>query len=83
MHRGGGFTKDHLYLSGLRNIYKYAQAGKDLGVLLTGKVSEDYIPTIKKMQQLGLASQPKYVTDAFAANHNTNANFDFILRSLK
>lgn len=83
VHRGGGFTKDHLYLSGLRNIYKYAQAGKDLGVLLTGKVSEDYIPTIKKMQQLGLASQPKYITDAFAANHNTNANFDFILRSLK
>ncbi|MFC0605614.1 flavohemoglobin expression-modulating QEGLA motif protein [Winogradskyella pulchriflava] len=83
VHRGGGFTKDHLYLSGLRNVYKYAKKGKDLGVLLTGKVSQDYIPTIKKMQKLGLALSPKYITDAYATNDNKNANLDFILRSLK
>ncbi|GAA4243293.1 flavohemoglobin expression-modulating QEGLA motif protein [Winogradskyella damuponensis] len=83
VHRGGGFTKDHLYLSGLRNVYKYAQNGNDLGVLLTGKVSQDYIPTIKKMQQLDLALAPKYYTDAYVANDNKNPNLDFILKSLK
>lgn len=83
VHRGGGFTKDHLYLSGLRNVYKYAKKGKDLGVLLTGKVSQDYIPTIKKMQKLGLALPPKHFTDAYITNDNSNPNLDFILKSLK
>ncbi len=83
VHRGGGFTKDHLYLRGLRNIYKYAKAKYDLGILLTGKVSQEYIPTIKKMQDLGLALGPTYFTDAYETNDNTNPNLDFILKSLK
>ncbi|WP_400078337.1 flavohemoglobin expression-modulating QEGLA motif protein [Winogradskyella sp. R77965] len=83
VHRGGGFTKDHLYLRGLRNVYKYAQAGEDLGVLLTGKVTMEYIPTIAKMQNLGLALPPKYYTDAYIENNNSNPNLDFILKSLK
>ncbi|BAO77286.1 flavohemoglobin expression-modulating QEGLA motif protein [Winogradskyella sp. PG-2] len=83
VHRGGGFTKDHLYLRGLKKIYKRAQKGKDLGVLLTGKVTMDYIPTIKKIQAIGLAVEPKFFTDAYEENNNTNPNLDFILKSLK
>lgn len=83
VHRGGGFTKDHLYLRGLRNVYKYAKKGEDLGVLLTGKVTMDYIPTINKLQDIGLAIKPKFYTDAYVENNNTNPNLDFILKSLK
>ena len=83
VHRGGGFTKDHLYLRGLKKVYQYAQQGKDLGVLLTGKVTMSYIPTILKMQDLGLALKPKHLTDAYATNDNKNSNLDFILNSLK
>ncbi|EDP70798.1 hypothetical protein FBALC1_08563 [Flavobacteriales bacterium ALC-1] len=83
VHRGGGFTKDHLYLRGLRNVYRYAQEGNDLGVLLTGKVSEEYLSTIKKLQELDLAIKPKYYTDAYESNDNKNSNLDFILKSLK
>jgi uncharacterized protein (TIGR02421 family) len=83
VHRGGGFTKDHLYLRGIRNVYKYAKEGKDLGILLTGKVSQEYIPTIEKLQDLGLAVKPKFLTDAYINNDNTNPNLDFILNSLK
>ncbi len=83
VHRGGGFTKDHLYLKGLRNVYKYAKAGNDLGILLTGKVSQEYILTMKKLQDLGLAIQPRYYTDAYLNNENTDPNLDFILKSLK
>lgn len=83
VHRGGGFTKDHLYLRGLRNLYKHAQKSGDLGDLLTGKVCMSYLPTIKKLQYLGLAQVPKYYTDAYINNDNTNPNFDFILGSLK
>lgn len=83
VHRGGGFTKDHLYLRGIRNVYKYAKKGQDLGILLTGKVSQEYIPTIVKLQDLGLAVQSKYFTDSFANNDNMDPNLDFILKSLK
>ena len=33
-HRGGGLTKDYLYLSGLKKIFDYYHAGKDLNLLL-------------------------------------------------
>jgi uncharacterized protein (TIGR02421 family) len=83
VHRGGGFTKDHLYLKGIRNIYQYAKAENDLGILLTGKVSQEYISTMEKLMGLGLAIKPKYITDAYFVNDNTNPNLDFILNSLK
>ena len=83
VHRGGGFTKDHLYLSGLRNVYQYASEGSDLGLLLTGKVSMDYVQTLEKLMALGLAIQPKYVTDAYQSNTNKSKTLDFILKSLK
>ncbi|WP_250436388.1 flavohemoglobin expression-modulating QEGLA motif protein [Hanstruepera flava] len=83
VHRGGGFTKDHLYLSGLKKVYKYAKKGKDLNPLLTGKVSLEYLKTIDKLQNLGLANSSKYFTDSYLNDTNINKNLDFILKSLK
>ena len=83
VHRGGGFTKDWLYLSGIQKVYNYAQEGRDLDVLLTGKVSLEHIPVIKKLQDLNLATTSKYYTDSYLSNSNSNKNLDFILKSLK
>lgn len=83
VHRGGGFTKDHLYLSGLKKVYHYAQNGGDLDVLLTGKVTLEYADTIYKLQELGLALTSKYLTDSYQINANKNTTIDFILNSLK
>ncbi|WP_460218980.1 flavohemoglobin expression-modulating QEGLA motif protein [Psychroserpens sp. MEBiC05023] len=83
VHRGGGFTKDHQYLCGIKRVYNYAKAEGDLNVLLTGKVTLDYIDTIKKLQTKGLAIPSKYYTDAYLNNDNSNKNLDFILKSLK
>ncbi|MEY8849069.1 flavohemoglobin expression-modulating QEGLA motif protein [Psychroserpens sp. XS_ASV72] len=83
VHRGGGFTKDHKYLRGIKQVYKYAKSGGDLDILLTGKVSLEYKDTIKQLQDLGLAITSKYYTDAYVTNDNSNTNLDFILKSLK
>lgn len=83
VHRGGGFTKDHQYLCGIQRVYNYAKSGGDLNILLTGKVNMDYIKTIKKLQDRGLAITSKYYTDAYVNNDNSNKNLDFILKSLK
>lgn len=82
-HRGGGFTKDYLYLSGLKKVYDYYHNQKDMSLLLTGKVSLEYVNNIENLITKGLAVNSKHITDAFAENKNTNKTIDFILSSLK
>lgn len=83
VHRGGGFTKDYLYLTGLKKIYDYHQSGKDLGLLLTGKVSIEFVEEIEYMIKNRTASYPKHITDSYSKNNNSNKTVDFILRNLK
>ncbi|GAA4270373.1 flavohemoglobin expression-modulating QEGLA motif protein [Hyunsoonleella aestuarii] len=82
-HRGGGFTKDYLYLTGLKKVYDYYQSGKDLSLLLTGKVSLEYANEIQSLIEKGYAVPSKHITDSYTENKNTNKKVDFILRSLK
>ncbi len=82
-HRGGGFTKDYLYLTGLKKVYDYYKQGKDLSLLLTGKVSLEYTSTIEDMIKKGYAVKANHTTHAFLENSNTNKTIDFILSSLK
>ncbi len=82
-HRGGGFTKDYLYLSGLKRTYDYYSSGKDMSLLLTGKVSMDDERLIMKLQKMGLAEKNKFYTDSFHENRNSNEKLVFMLSNLK
>ncbi|MEM7187270.1 MAG: tyrosine/phenylalanine carboxypeptidase domain-containing protein [Bacteroidota bacterium] len=82
-HRGGGFTKDYLYLTGLKKIYSRYKKDKNLNNLLTGKVSLPYVSLIQKWQQLGLADPIIYKNKAFEQNNNEDSKLDFILDNLK
>lgn len=83
VHRGGGFTKDYLYLTGLKKIYDHYHQGADLNPLLTGKVTLEDKSAIARLQQLGLATKSIHLTDSFAQNLNKNKKLDFILGNLK
>ena len=83
VHRGGGFTKDYLYLSGLKKVYKYAKEGGELNTLLTGKVTLEYKASIDYLIKKGCAKESKYITDSFSVNSNTDATITFILENLK
>ena len=83
VHRGGGFTKDYLYLTGLKNILDYYNDGHDMGLMLTGKVSLEYINQIKYLIQKKYAVPSRHITDSFLENNNSNKKVDFILNSLK
>jgi uncharacterized protein (TIGR02421 family) len=50
VYRGGGLTKDAVYLRGLVAILRYVQNGGDLHPLLVGKMAVDHIPIIKELQ---------------------------------
>lgn len=82
-HRGGGFTKDYLYLTGLKKVYDYYKKGKDLSPLLSGKVTLEYIDEINSLMDKGLAVPSKHFTEAYLENNNENETVDFILKSLK
>lgn len=82
-HRGGGFTKDYQYLPGLKKVYDYYSAGKDMSLLLTGKVALEDAGLIKKLQEKELAKENTYFTNSFRENKNTNDKLEFLLSNLK
>ncbi|PVW15619.1 flavohemoglobin expression-modulating QEGLA motif protein [Marixanthomonas spongiae] len=82
-HRGGGFTKDHLYLTGLKKIYNLYEQGVSLENLLAGKVTLENEPLVQKWKKEGLATENRYKNFAFDSNENANSKLDFILQNLK
>lgn len=83
VHRGGGFTKDRLYLSGLKKIYKRHRTGLSMDTLLTGKVTMESEATINRFKDLGLANNITHYNVAFKQNLNKNNTLNFILDNLK
>ncbi len=70
VYRGGGLTKDAVYLRGLEAILRYVQKGGDLNPLLVGKMAVEHIPIIKELQYrkvlLPVPIVPRYLQDATA-----------------
>ncbi len=48
--RGGGFTKDAIYLKGLSQLLKYLAGGGDLETLYLGKISLNDIPLVEELK---------------------------------
>ncbi len=83
VHRGGGFTKDYLYLTGLKKIYNHHKSGNDLSPLLTGKVTLEYKNSIEYLISNGFARPSKFITDSYTSNSNKNDKIAFLLENLK
>jgi uncharacterized protein (TIGR02421 family) len=65
IYRGGGFTKDYLYLRGFRQIKTMIDEGIDISPLLVGKTSVEFLPHLKELIERGILEKPKYVTKSF------------------
>jgi len=67
VYRGGGLTKDAVYLRGLEAILRYVQKGGDLAPLIVGKMAVDHIPIIKELQYRNVLNPtpivPRYMRD--------------------
>lgn len=66
IYRGGGLTKDAVYLKGLLHLIEYIKQGKEIAPLLIGKIRQDYIPVINELTFRGLLSKipikPRYLS---------------------
>lgn len=65
VYRGGGLTKDAVYLKGLLNVIEYVKQGKDIAQLLVGKIRQDYLPIIEELMHRQLLKpsplRPKFL----------------------
>ncbi|HEX6962473.1 MAG TPA: flavohemoglobin expression-modulating QEGLA motif protein [Lacipirellula sp.] len=58
VYRGGGLTKDALYLRGLRDLLGYLREGHDLEPLYVGKISLRHVPLVQELRRRGLVQPP-------------------------
>jgi uncharacterized protein (TIGR02421 family) len=56
--RGGGLTKDALYLRGLVEILEYLGGGGDLEPLLIGKIAVEHVPIVRELLLRGALRPP-------------------------
>jgi len=50
LYRGGGLTKDGVYLRGLVSVLQYLKDGGEVEPLYIGKISVDHIPVIEELR---------------------------------
>ena len=75
-YRGGGLTKDAVYLRGLGQILKYLSSGGKLGPLFIGKIAANHIPIVNELRWRGVLREPpltpRYMSDPAALERLQN-----------
>jgi uncharacterized protein (TIGR02421 family) len=56
--RGGGLTKDAIYLRGLRELTAYLRGGHDLEPLYVGKIALEHVPLVQELRRRGIVEPP-------------------------
>jgi hypothetical protein len=62
--RGGGLTKDAIYLKGLKKLVDYIKEGGNFEILYTGKFNFKHIPLIEELLNRSVLKPP-----ALPCNH--------------
>jgi len=57
--RGGGLTKDMIYLRGLISVLDFLKEEEPLETLFLGKIAAEHIPLIRELLARGILVQPK------------------------
>jgi uncharacterized protein (TIGR02421 family) len=70
VYRGGGLTKDAVYLRGLVEAIDFVASGGNLDVALVGKLAADHIPVVRELLLRNVLRKPplrpRYLDDAQA-----------------
>lgn len=82
-YRGGGYTKDYLYLKGFRLILNAYEQERDFNNLLSGKTSLEFLPLITRLIDKQILLAPHFITPAFRAPVKNNAVNSFIIHAIK
>lgn len=64
VYRGGGFTKDYLYLQGFHQMLNAYEQCDNFTHLLSGKVSAEYLDLISRLIDKSYLKAPQYISPA-------------------
>ena len=59
VHRGGGLTKDAVYLRGLTQLLELLQTDVDLDLLFIGKMAVDHLGLLRELRHRGVLEGPR------------------------
>jgi hypothetical protein len=81
VYRGGGFTKDYLYLKGFRDVLNLAKEGS-IDNLLVGKTGLLDFNIVSEIVERGMIEKPKPLFDLTYKSSGDKV-LDFVVNSLK
>ncbi len=58
VHRGGGYTKDAIYLKGLMQVLDFIKNGGDITHLYGGKFALEHLPLVEELVHLKILKKP-------------------------
>jgi len=82
VHRGGGFSKDYLYLRGLREAYA-CWTTRSLETLLVGKTSLTWHSLIDELRARDVVKQPSFVPKVFTEPVEPDPVVAFVVQSIQ
>jgi len=83
VYRGGGYTKDFVYLRGFQQILTAYKTQKDFKNLLCGKVSLDHLSLVSRLVNKGYLVPPKFISPAIKRPSNVDPVIKFVAESIK
>lgn len=83
VYRGGGFTKDYLYLKGFQQVLEAYRNKQNISNLLCGKVSYEQLPLITQLVEQGYFITPKFISPAIRRPLVTDSVLKFITSAIK
>lgn len=82
VHRGGGFTKDHLYLSGFKEALKLWRSG-DINALYIGKTGFSYLSLLQDLLSRGLVEPPRHLPDSFKNPRESHPEIAYLVNCIR
>ena len=82
-YRGGGYTKDYLYLQGFHQMLNAYETDENFNNLLCGKTSYEYLPLITRLIDKEYLIAPKYISPAIAQPQEVQEVHKFIAHAVK
>ena len=81
-YRGGGMTKDYLYLKGFRELLDCYQSNPRTGDLLVGKTAIEKLPLISELIDREILLPPKHVPSVFVNRRPADVILSFIVNGI-
>lgn len=81
VYRGGGLTKDAVYLRGLVEILDYLGGGGELAPLFTGKLAVQHVPVIRELMYREILKSPP-VIPRYMSHSSAAANLETVQKGI-